>query len=237
MVLPEFFNNEYFPQYRDARYMDYAEAEDGYTQTRMKAEARRHGIHVVSTIFEMARPGLLLRHRDAHRPRGRNRRQVPEGASGGAAEPGEDLLPRRLVVPGVSRGRVDRRIFDLLRQPVPGILPVPGAERRRTDHRAIRDAGGDPWENFFTTRALENGVFLAACNHVGLEGEWQMSGKSMVIDPLGEIVAKASERERGNPGGGIRARTGDPGAPALSAVPRPAAGCLRCDHRNGRLTG
>jgi N-carbamoylputrescine amidase len=50
-----------------------------------------------------------------------------------------------------------------------------------------------PWENFLTTRALENGVFLAACNHVGREGEWQMSGKSMVVDPLGEIMAKASD--------------------------------------------
>ena len=60
VVLPEFFNNEYFPQYRDARYMDYAEADDGYTQTRMKAQARRHGIHIVSTIFEMDRPGRIL---------------------------------------------------------------------------------------------------------------------------------------------------------------------------------
>jgi predicted amidohydrolase len=37
VVLPEFFNVEYFPQFRDYRYMDYAETEDGYTQTRMKA--------------------------------------------------------------------------------------------------------------------------------------------------------------------------------------------------------
>jgi len=50
-----------------------------------------------------------------------------------------------------------------------------------------------PWENFLTTRALENGAFLAACNHVGREGEWHMSGKSMVVDPLGEIIAKASD--------------------------------------------
>ena len=50
-----------------------------------------------------------------------------------------------------------------------------------------------PWENFLTTRALENGVFLAACNHVGREGEWQMSGKSLVIDPLGEILATAND--------------------------------------------
>lgn len=58
VVLPEFFNVEYFPQYRDYKYMDYAETEDGYTQTRIREAARRHGFHVVSTIFEMARPGL-----------------------------------------------------------------------------------------------------------------------------------------------------------------------------------
>src|SRR2546422_11604620 len=58
VVLPEFFNNEYFPQYRDARYMEYAETEDGYTQSRIREVARRHGLYVLSTIFEMARPGL-----------------------------------------------------------------------------------------------------------------------------------------------------------------------------------
>jgi N-carbamoylputrescine amidase len=49
----------------------------------------------------------------------------------------------------------------------------------------------DPWENFLTTRALENGVFLAACNHVGREGDWVMSGRSMIIDPLGKILLQA----------------------------------------------
>ena len=58
IVMPEFFNNEYFPQYRDPRYMHYAEPEDGPTQSCIKAHARQHGVHIVSTIFEMARPGL-----------------------------------------------------------------------------------------------------------------------------------------------------------------------------------
>lgn len=40
-ALPEFFTVEYFPQYRDYRYLDYAETEDGYTQTRMKEKARQ----------------------------------------------------------------------------------------------------------------------------------------------------------------------------------------------------
>jgi N-carbamoylputrescine amidase len=54
---------------------------------------------------------------------------------------------------------------------------------------------GDPWENFLSTRALENGVYFAACNHVGQEGEWNFSGKSMLIDPFGKIVAQASATE------------------------------------------
>jgi N-carbamoylputrescine amidase len=58
VVLPEFFNVEYFPQYRDYRYLDYAEPDDGYTQTRMRELARRLGIHIVSTIFEVCRPGF-----------------------------------------------------------------------------------------------------------------------------------------------------------------------------------
>jgi predicted amidohydrolase len=50
----------------------------------------------------------------------------------------------------------------------------------------------DPWENFLTTRALENGVFLAVCNHVSQEGDWRMAGKSMVITPGGRIAIQAS---------------------------------------------
>src|SRR3981081_3997463 len=58
VVLPEFFNNEYFPQERDARYRQYAETDDGYTQSRIRELARRHRLCVLSTIFEMVRPGL-----------------------------------------------------------------------------------------------------------------------------------------------------------------------------------
>jgi N-carbamoylputrescine amidase len=54
---------------------------------------------------------------------------------------------------------------------------------------------GDPWENFLSTRALENGVYFAACNHVGPEGEWRMSGKSMIVSPAGKILIQAGGAE------------------------------------------
>ena len=53
----------------------------------------------------------------------------------------------------------------------------------------------DPWENFLTTRALENGVFFGACNHVGPEGDWRMSGRSLIISPRGKIIVEAGAEE------------------------------------------
>ena len=193
VVLPEFYNNEYFPQYRDYRYMDYAEAEDGYTQTRMKEEARRHGIHIVSTIFEMARPGLYYDTAMLIDPAGEiigKYRKV---------HPAALLSLEKIYFRGGSSFPVFRVgewtlgfsiCYDNLFPESCRCLALNGAELIIAPYAT---PVSDPWENFLTTRALENGVFLAACNHVGREGEWQMSGKSMVIDPLGKIVAKASD--------------------------------------------
>jgi N-carbamoylputrescine amidase len=190
VVLPEFFNVEYFPQFRDYRYMDYAETEDGYTQTRMKAKAREHGIHIVSTIFEAARPGFYYDTAMLINPEGRivgkyrrctrRRTSAWRRSTSGAARPFR-----------CSRSATGRWASHLLRQPVPEscrCLMLHGAELIIAPYAT---PVSDPWENFLTTRALENGVYLAACNHVGQEGEWAMSGKSMIIDPLGKILVQA----------------------------------------------
>src|ERR1017187_7095359 len=41
IVLPEFFNCEYFPQFRDYHYMDYAEPDTGPTTERIRATAQQ----------------------------------------------------------------------------------------------------------------------------------------------------------------------------------------------------
>src|SRR5713101_4014282 len=175
VVLPEFFNNEYFPQFRDARYMEYAETEDGYTQSRIRELARRHGLFVLSTIFEMARPGLyydtaLLSLEKIY-------------FRGGSSFPVFRLEEWTL---GVST------CYDNLFPESCRCLALHGAELILAPYATPL---GDPWENFLSTRALENGVYFAACNHVGREGEWDMSGKSMVIDPHGKIMSQASPVE------------------------------------------
>jgi predicted amidohydrolase len=42
-------------------------------------------------------------------------------------------------------------------------------------------------------RAFENGVYFAACNKVGREGDQLLGGSSIVVDPLGDVLAEASD--------------------------------------------
>ena len=44
-------------------------------------------------------------------------------------------------------------------------------------------------------RAIENQLFVVACNRVGSAGKNSYFGHSMVIDPWGEILAEAEEEE------------------------------------------
>jgi N-carbamoylputrescine amidase len=195
VVLPEFFNVEYFPQYRDYRYMEYAETEEGPTTRQMREAARAHGLWIVSTIFEMERPGLYYDTAMLIAPDGRitgKYRKVHPAAlrsvekiyfRGGSSFPVFDLDDWRV---GIST------CYDNLFPESCRCLAVRGAELIIAPYATPID---DPWENFLTTRALENGVYLAACNHVGQEGEWRMSGKSMIISPRGKIIVQASGTE------------------------------------------
>jgi predicted amidohydrolase len=51
------------------------------------------------------------------------------------------------------------------------------------------------WRDVMRARAFENGVYFAPCNKVGLEGEWTFGGQSMIVDPLGEVLAEAGDTD------------------------------------------
>lgn len=48
------------------------------------------------------------------------------------------------------------------------------------------------WETTMRSHAISNGVFVAASNRVGNEGDLQFWGASFVADPYGQVVARAS---------------------------------------------
>lgn len=50
------------------------------------------------------------------------------------------------------------------------------------------------WE--LRVQAFHNRVFIAMCNRVGMEGEMDFSGESIIVDANGNTVLKADDREQ-----------------------------------------
>ena len=50
------------------------------------------------------------------------------------------------------------------------------------------------WE--IRVQAMQNQVFVAMCNRVGLEGEMEFAGESLVVYPSGDVLLKADDREQ-----------------------------------------
>jgi len=51
------------------------------------------------------------------------------------------------------------------------------------------------WRALCIARAIENQAFVVACNRVGRDPSLAYSGGSLVVSPLGEVVAEAGEEE------------------------------------------
>ncbi|MEA4876975.1 MAG: carbon-nitrogen family hydrolase [Aminobacterium sp.] len=49
----------------------------------------------------------------------------------------------------------------------------------------------DHWKNILKTRAIENQMYIVACNRVGTSKETLFGGASMVVDPWGKILYQA----------------------------------------------
>ena len=50
------------------------------------------------------------------------------------------------------------------------------------------------WE--LRVAAMQSGLFIAMCNRVGLERDMDFCGQSVVVDPYGDVVAKADDSEQ-----------------------------------------
>lgn len=49
------------------------------------------------------------------------------------------------------------------------------------------------WE--IRVQAMQNNVWIAMCNRVGIEGEMDFAGESMIVDPNGDVVYKGNDQE------------------------------------------
>jgi omega-amidase len=52
------------------------------------------------------------------------------------------------------------------------------------------------WRQLLIARAIENQMYVVACNRVGEGGNSSFFGHSLVIDPWGEVIAEADDRQQ-----------------------------------------
>ncbi|MGH9897194.1 MAG: carbon-nitrogen hydrolase family protein, partial [bacterium] len=183
VVVPEFFNTEYFAQYRDYRYLDYAEPEDGYTITAIRKKAVEHDLTICATIFEEEGPGVYFdtaflingsgdivgKYRKTHPAAVRSLEKIY--FRGGTRFPVWE-------VKGIRTGIII--CYDHFFPETARSATVNGAELILGPFAAPAEPN---WDALMKVRAWENGVYMAPCNKVGLEGEWTFGGASMVVDP------------------------------------------------------
>jgi predicted amidohydrolase len=198
VVLPEFFNTIYFAQYRDYELMKLAEPEDGPATTSMRARARRHGVHIVSTIWEQESAGVYY---DTAIDKTTDKLIDPDGEIVGkyrkvqpaAVQSLEKIYFRygsRFPVFTVGELRVGFIVcYDTFFPESARCAALNGAELIIVPFAAPQQL---LWRDVMRARAFENGVYFAPCNKVGTEGEWTFGGQSMIVDPLGEVLAEAS---------------------------------------------
>jgi predicted amidohydrolase len=54
----------------------------------------------------------------------------------------------------------------------------------------------EAWLLLVRARAVENELFVAACNRVGNDGQATFPGRSCVVDPWGNALVEGDDRER-----------------------------------------
>lgn len=193
VVLPEFFNTFYFCQYRDCRYLELAESADGPSLSAVRQRAARHRVNIVAPIYEIDGPGryfdsAFLIARDGEIV-GRYRKVHPAATS--SVEKIYFRYGTRFPVWQLEGWRIGALIcYDTFFPEAARALAVQGVELIICPF-----AGGNLplWNELHQIRAFENLAYVVVCDKVGREGDWNFGGKSMVVDPLGQIIVRAGE--------------------------------------------
>ncbi|ALS27825.1 nitrilase [Paenibacillus sp. 32O-W] len=192
VVAPEMWNTGYALE----RIGELADPEGSRTKSILSAFARKHGIHLIGgSIAEKRERGVYNTAYSFDR-QGRLNAAYSKIHLFRLMDEEKHLLagdaPGRLAVDGEAAGMMicyDIRFPELARK-----LALDGAKvlfvPAEWPHPRLHH-----WRTLLMARAIENQMFVIACNRCGTSGDTSFFGHSMVIDPWGEIVAEAGEEE------------------------------------------
>jgi N-carbamoylputrescine amidase len=205
VCLQELFTGPYFCQSEDHRWFAEAEPIPGPTSERLAAAAKKHGVVVVGSLFERRAPGLyhntaVLFDTDGSQAGIYRKMHIPDDplyyekfyfTPGDLGFQSFDTKFGRVGVcvcwdqwyPEAARLTALTGAEIIFYPTAIGWLPAEKEEFGASQHNA--------WETMMRSHAIANGVFIAAPNRVGREGQLQFWGGSFVSDPNGNLLAKA----------------------------------------------
>lgn len=191
-----------------ADFPDVGETIPGPTSNFLAGKAREHGIFLLGGSFheQTGEPGknyntsvlfgpdgeILARYRKIHLFDIDISGNVSANESNGI-RPGDELVTA--TIDGHTAGLsicYDLRFPELYR-----LLALAGAEILFVPAAFTLFTGKDHWEVLLRTRAIENQAYVIAPGQIGKHdpNNAQCYGNSMIIDPWGTVIARASDRE------------------------------------------
>lgn len=207
ICLPELYRSQYFCQREDAALFDLAETIPGPSTERLAAVARKHSVAVVVPVFEKRAPGLY--HNSAvildegERVGLYRKMHIPDDPA---------FYEKFYFTPGdlgfrsfdTRAGRVGALIcWDQWYPEGARLTALQGASVlfyptaigwHPHEKEKYGAAQRDAWRTIQRAHAIANGVFVAAVNRVGHEGDpgLEFWGSSFLCDPFGVVLAEAS---------------------------------------------
>ena len=232
MCLQELFRSQYFCQKEDTALFALAEPIPGPSTQAIAAAARKHKVVVVASLFERRAAGLyhntaVVFDRDGSIVGTYRKMHIPDDplyyekfyfTPGDLGFKVHDTSAGRMGVlvcwdqwfPEGARLTALQGAEILFYPTAIGWLPSESREMNLAQHSA--------WETIQRAHAIANGVFVAAVNRVGREGELTFWGQSFVADPVRPHHRQGVDRPGGDPARADRSRE-DRGDAAELAVP------------------
>lgn len=211
VCLQELFSTPYFPQWTHHKDFGYAEPYPGPSIKAMQRVARRRKIYIVVPFFEKRAPGVYYNSAAVVGPKGilglYRKLHIPQDASSFSEKfffAQGDL--GYLVVP-TPYGKIGVMIcWDQWYPEGARILTLKGAQIlfyptaigwHKTEEEQTAKDQRDAWITMHRSHAIANGVFVAAPNRAGTEGDLTFWGTSTVVAPSGRILAQAGINQEG----------------------------------------
>ena len=178
-----------------------AETIPGYSTNEVAKLCKKHGVYVIFPLFAKAVPGVYYNSSATIGPDGSivGTYRKTQVAGVQALEKmyfraGQDFKVHETVFePNAKFGTIichDRRYPETSR-----ILAMLGAEVMFCPTAAPGYAHGVHWSNLNIMRAVDNGMFCVYSNRIGQEGVNNYFGESMIVDPMGEVIASGGTEE------------------------------------------